>query len=62
MAKRNVVVVEEIRFEVKRVGRTWSVFADGDLVEGGFFSRDTAWDCMEEKIAAVRAEAQKAVR
>ncbi len=24
---------------VKRTGRTWSIFVDGVLVEGGFFSR-----------------------
>jgi hypothetical protein len=27
---------------IKRTGRTWGIFKDGELIEGGFFTRDGA--------------------
>jgi hypothetical protein len=32
---------------VKRTGRTWGVFVDDRLVEGGFFTRAAASECAE---------------
>jgi len=34
--------------EIRRTGRTWGIFANGELIEGGFFKRE----------AAVRASAE----
>jgi hypothetical protein len=33
--------------EVKRTGRTWGIFERGELIEGGFFSRDAANEVAE---------------
>jgi hypothetical protein len=32
-------------YTVKRTGRTWSVFCNGILIEGGFFAADAAREC-----------------
>lgn len=31
-----------MKITVKREGRTWNVYVDGKLEEGGFFTRDAA--------------------
>lgn len=31
-----------MKITVKREGRTWNIYVDGKLVEGGFFTRDAA--------------------
>lgn len=34
---------------VKKVGRTWNVYIDGILHEGGFFHRENAEKCADEQ-------------
>lgn len=34
-------------YEVKRTGRTWSVYVGGKLVEGGFFAKQAAIECRD---------------
>ena len=35
-------------YTVKRTGRTWSIFHNGAIVEGGFFDRAVAVEACEE--------------
>lgn len=42
---------------VKKVGRTWNVYIDGILHEGGFFHRENAEKCAEELRDPSTAEA-----
>jgi hypothetical protein len=53
-----------MEYTVRRTGRTWSVFNDEDLVEGGFFSRAAAEDCANdhEALAIRDAMADRATR
>lgn len=39
---------------VIQTGRTWSILVNGELVEGGFFSRDVALDAASEWRRGVR--------
>jgi len=32
------------KYTVKRQGKTWGIYCNGSLIEGGFFSRDFAQD------------------
>lgn len=34
-------------YEVRRTGKTWGVYVDGKLREGGFFSKQAAVDCRD---------------
>jgi len=41
-------MAETKRVVVKRVGRYWDIFVDGELVEGGFFSKEAAHEAALE--------------
>jgi len=41
---------------VKKSGRTWGVYVDGELIEGGFFNRDCAMDAAAELKQALDRE------
>jgi hypothetical protein len=35
-------------FEIRKTGRTWSIFRNGDLIEGGFFRREAAVEAAKQ--------------
>jgi hypothetical protein len=43
---------------VKRTGRTWGVFQNGQLVEGGFFGQEAARACASRIIEPARTDAE----
>jgi hypothetical protein len=50
-------IVKDTKIQVRQTGATWGVFVDGELHEGGFFSRLAAQRCKsaleEERIIAI---------
>ena len=44
--------------EVKRTGKTWGVYLNSELFEGGFFTREAAERAAEELRADYRGEAR----
>lgn len=45
-----------MKVEVRKAGRTWGVFINDELYEGGFFSRQAAETCANERSKELQAQ------